>query len=365
MYQIFLIFTFLSIFISGINTDTIFISLFVSLFASTVGLLYLIKTNKKIEIPKHFNLMIVFVLILHTYLILIPQKTNPFIYAVVFSEGLIYWLIFYNLGNTEKILKSILLTTSLIYSLLYFISIVFNISLTKLASVFFEGGVIVRHWNIGDIWAYTLIMLIGFGVVEKFKPKTLLMIGIGLIFLWLSNVRSAYLAFGLGLVYLFSKINMPQKVKKIFYIGLVGLATGFFIFSSLGKTTLFDRPYYIQSIQSFPKFPLGVGMGNFKQIADIYHLINPSDKSLSIVAFNIYFETLSGVGVFSIVFAIFLFKIIVDILKAKGKSVIWGAVLVTILSNFMFDASYATPGLLWLMFIVLGVFQSRYLFPLD
>jgi len=269
-----------------------------------------------------------------------------------------YWLIFYNLKNGSKILKSFLISLSIIYSLIYLSSIIFNINLIKLAELFFEQSTPIKHWDIGDLWAFTLVALIGLEW-NNFKFKNWLITGSGLIFLVLSNARSAYLSLALGLGYIVAKKTGSSKLKKTIIISLISIIAGLFIFSSFGKTTLFDRPYYFQSIESFAKHPLGIGMGNFKQIATEYRLKDPNNISFSIYTHNIFLEALSGVGIFSILFLIFLIYVARDILKENAGGIAWGAVLIAILINFMFDTSYTIPGLVWILFMSLGVFHSK------
>lgn len=358
LYKFFLILLYVAIFVSGINKDTIGLSILISLLSASLGLMYLLKNNIDVKIPKNFVLVSIFTLILHLYVFFINDKLNPFYYATIFSEGLIFWLIFYNINEGGKLLKSILVNLSITYSFFYIISILFNINLIALAEPFFSGGLLVNHWNIGDLWAFTLISIIA-TEWNKFKHSTWIIIGVGFGFVAISNVRSAMFALAVGLVYFFTKNTIQPKFSKIIMSIFIGLCVIFFVLSGINKTTIFDRPYFGQSIQAFAKHPFGVGMGNFKQISAEYYSNGTDGGQLATTTFNIFFEALSGVGIFSVLLLIFLISVVGDLFKDNNHNVTWGAVLLTILTNFMLDASYNTPSLMWIFFMAIAIFQSK------
>jgi hypothetical protein len=223
-------------------------------------------------------------------------------------------------------------------------------------------GLASRHYHVGDLWAFALVALIGIGW-NKFKLNNWLMIGLGSVFLVISNSRSALLSLALGLGYLFEKQINPSKTKNTIKIFFFALLAGIFVFSSVGKTTLFDRPYFLQSIESFAKYPLGIGIGNFDRVSEVLQSENITNTS--IYTHNIFLEALSGVGIFAVIFLVLLTYLVWDILKYKGKGSVWGAFIVAMLTNFMFDTTYAIPGLVWILFMSIGVFQSQYLLRRD
>lgn len=360
IYKLFLIFSFLALFVSGISSETIMLSILFSLPAVSFGLIQILKSREKINFPKHFGLMILFTIVLHLYLIFINNKLNPFYFAVIFGEGLAYWLIFFNLKDGGKLLRSLLIKLTLLYALFYFVTKFFHFNLIKLSELFFSEGLPSRHYHFGDLWAFTLVAIIGMRW-GAFKLKDWLLIVLGLLFLVVSNARSAYLSLLLGFIYLLIKMSSKDiKLNKIIPGAFLALVIGLFIFASTTKTTLFSRPYFLQSIEAFPSHPLGVGMGNFKLIGEyILKTTTAKSVSLSYYTHNILLEALSGVGVFSILFLIFLVNIARDILKEKSGNIVWGAVLIAILVNFMFDTTYTIPGLIWILFMTLGIFQAK------
>lgn len=359
IYKLFLIFSFLALFVSGISSDTIFLSILISLPALCLGLAHLIQNGMKINFPKHFAIMLLFVIILQIYPIFLTDKLNPFYFTLIFAEGLAYWLIFFNIKGGGGVLKSILIKLALLYSIFYVITKIFDLNLVKLSELFFLEGLPSRHYHFGDLWAFTLLVIIGLSW-GKFRLKDWLLMGLGFLFLIVSSARSAYLSLLLGFVYLISKKWKGESLNKFIPIAFVCLVVGLFIFASTTKTTLFSRPYFLQSIEAFPSHPLGVGMGNFKLIGEyILKTTTAKSVSLSYYTHNILLEALSGVGVFSILFLIFLVNIARDILKEKSGNIVWGAVLIAILVNFMFDTTYTIPGLIWILFMTLGIFQAK------
>jgi hypothetical protein len=359
MFQkLFFAFTFAAIFTSGVNQETIFLSILLSAVATSLGLVHIVKERIKLMLPRHLVPMILFTLVLHSYLIFVGNRTNPLLFALIFTEGILYWLIFFNIGGGGTFLKSMLIKLTLLYSFFYLLTNIFNLGLTKLSTMFFLEIGPSRHYHMGDLWVFAIIGVAG-GGWNKLKPNHWLFIGLGVLFLVLSNSRSAYLALLVAVIYLVAKTNSVKAVKKTFVVLLVVLITTLFILAGFTKTSLFSRPYFLQSIQAFPSHILGVGMGNFGLIGE-YLLKTTFAKEISISSHthNIFLEALSGTGIFSILFLIFLIQVVKDLLNCSPKKAVWGALLTAILANFMLDTTYTIPGLVWILFICLGVFQA-------
>jgi hypothetical protein len=357
-YRLFIILSFLAIFVSGINYKTIVFSILFSLLATSFGLMEILKRKRRLNFPKHFGLMVMFVIILNLYPIFIKDKINPIYFAAIFGEGLLYWLIFFNIKNGGNLFRSLLIKLTLLYSLFYVLTRFSNLNLTTFSAYFFQEGLPSKHYHIGDLWAFTLTLIVGLGW-GKFKLKDWLIMDLGILFLVISNARSAYLSLLLGFAYIATKRWGKAKINRylpiIFFFSTIGL----FMFASSSKTTLFSRPYFLQSITSFPTHPLGVGFGNFKLINEyILKTTLAKEVSLSSYVHNIFLEALSGVGIFSVLFLIFLIQVAKDLWQASSEKVVWGALLTAILINFMFDTTYTIPSLIWILFICLGVFQA-------
>lgn len=360
IYKTFASLAFLAVFVSGINHDVAVVAITISLLASCMGFVYLLIIKRGILLPKYFFLMLIFVIVLQIYLFFIKNKLDPFLYASVFANGIFYWIIFYNLENGESLIKKAFIILAIFYSTLYFASRFFNTSFFKLASLYFEQGTMLKtgHYQFANLW--TIVLTAIFAVYpRRYDLKNLLLICLGGFFLLISKSRIALLALSISLVYLFIKRKSALKNQKLIKVFALISIVALFIFFSTGKTTIFDRPYFLQSIESFTKYPVGVGMGNFKIITENFHQKKPDDTSISVYAHNLYLESLSGVGIFSIIFIVFLALIFKDVLKAGEGAMSWGAVLLAFLSIFMIDYTYTIPGIIWLFFMSLGVFQKK------
>ncbi len=360
---LFPVLTFLAIFISGISRDTVTLSILCAVAAVCLGLLKITGQKTGIQIPKNFWGMATFVAILQIYLIFVKDKVNPFNNALTFGIGILFWLIFYNLKRGERFLELLVLNLALLYSFFYTATKIFNIDLVRFSQLFFQEGLASRHYHMGDLWAYALVLIIGLNW-DNFKLKTWVLIDIGFLFLVLSSARSAFVSLGIGILYIVTKTNkvdfnnkLPNS-KKLIPVMLVALTIGLFVFSSINKSTLFSRPYFAQSIESFFKYPLGIGMGNFRQISLEYFNKSGDASKFSIYTHNIFLEALSGVGIFSILFLSFIYTTTKEVLNKQNGKPVWGALYLAILSNFMFDTTYTIPGLVWLLFMVLGVFEA-------
>jgi hypothetical protein len=352
IYWMFIALLYLSIFVSGVNEGSMYLSILISFLSACLGIFYLIKQKKSIKIPNHFAPILIFILIMNIYVFFIPNKLNPFLYSAIMSEGVIFWIVFLNIDNNKTIVKQIFLVFSLLYSLIFIVSKLTGLNFASLSERYFQEFPSI-HYYYNCFWIPTIILILKDNL-HKVKPLHWLIFLIGIVFLIISNSRSSYISLIVGIGYIAYKKLVNLKLSTLSFAAIVLLIMSVFIFFSGGKTTLFSRPYFAQSIQSFPKHVFGTGYGNFKQISESFN----QPDNVSQYAHNILLEALSGVGIFSILFCIFIIILIWDITKAKGKSAVWGAVILSILTNFMFDISYTIPGFVWLFFISIGVFQS-------
>jgi hypothetical protein len=318
---------------------------------------HIIRSKKTLIIPKHFLIFTIFALILHLYIPFVRDKIQPFYYSAVISEALFYWLIFYNIEGGKLIAKRIFITFSILYSSILLITKTFDLNIFALAERIFQEAP-SKHYYYNCFWVPAIILLFE-KELKKIKKDSLILIIAGIIFLIVSDSRTSFVAFALSIVYLIYKRYFAIELKKKYILILVLLMGVLFVYLGIQKTTLFSRPYFTQSIQSFPQNPLGVGFGNFAQISDIFHKNENDWAPFSRSAHNIILESLSGVGVFTILLVAFLILIIKDVLSSKGESIVWGAVVIFILTSFMFDSSYAIPCFIWLLFVSLGTFQSK------
>ena len=106
------------------------------------------------------------------------------------------------------------------------------------------------------------------------------------------------------------------------------------------------------------RHPFGVGVGSFKIISgdEANHWLG--SRNCSLLAHNIILEFISGMGVLGFMFIVWLINRSVDLVTQKvSKHLVWEGVFIGILVNFLFDATYFVPAMLWLWFMVLGLAQ--------
>lgn len=351
---IFTIFSFLSIFISGISRDTTAQAILTSTIAVGIGILYIIRTKGKIIIPKYFYLMLSFCIILFLSLLFIDDRIKPLYYALTFEISIIYWLIFYNLEDSRKILSTLIYSISGVVTVIYVASLI-NPTALKLSQLYFLDIPTGRHYQVGNLWAFTLVMMAS-QMIDTINIKSMLVSIVGFVFIIISQARSAYLALLVGFFNLKDKNDIQNThINKTSILILVFISV-MFISSSINKSVIFSRPYFGQSIESFIKYPTGVGMGNFSKISLEYYNATKQSEKFSIYTHNIYLEALSGVGIFSIPFLIFIILSTLDVVKNKTS---WSALYLAILVNFMFDTSYTIPGIIWIMFMTYGASQRE------
>jgi hypothetical protein len=185
-----------------------------------------------------------------------------------------------------------------------------------------------------------------------------LLLAVGIYFLAISLSRSAYLALGVGIFYLFNKLGLTNKYKKLYVLFII-LGALLFIYAAAFKSTLFARPYFEQVVWGLGKWPLGVGVGNFGLISK-----DPSApwwsevaSNFSTLTHNVALEMVAGMGVLGLSFLGWLVYVLLDTIKNSRKA-LFTAVFLAITSNFMFDTTYYIPTMIWLWFIFLGLAQT-------
>jgi hypothetical protein len=224
------------------------------------------------------------------------------------------------------------------------------IYLTAITNNFFyipQGSLIlplsskVLHNHLGDLWAITLVA-ISYLVFMKKQKLYLLLIAIGFILIGLSLSRSAILSIVVGIGYIFHN-SPPNKNYKHAFIVIGALCLLLFLYFGIYKTTLFSRPYFLEGFTSLVNTPLGIGVGNFDQVS--------SESSL---AHNILIEMVTGMGIFSVVFILWLGKVFKSFLK-KDTNILYEAIFIAIFVNFCFDTTYNIPSMVWLWFSTLAL----------
>jgi hypothetical protein len=295
--------------------------------------------GKKIEIPKNYILYLVFIGLLLVLYFVFGGEIN---YFLLFLSGGLYWLSIYNLRDfVSKYFLTFLITFGFAMAGVYIVSMARGVYFSSSNDLFLPIASGVLHNHLGDLWA---IILVGafYKILQKYEWWQIPLAIFGIVLIAQSYSRSAIVALVVGSLYVYYKSDKKKEMKKIFEISLV-IATLLFLFFSAFKTTLFSRPYYLEGLNSFIKSPLGTGMGNFSKVSP--------ESSL---AHNIILEILSGIGIFSAVFIVWLIKVFKSF-TTGNSSILYKALFLAIFVNFFFDTTYIIPAMVWIWFSTLAL----------
>jgi hypothetical protein len=305
---------------------------------------YKIFQTGSLLIPKTFQLytLFLFVLLIHTRF----TGGNITFLWILLSGGLV-WLEVFNFKNIfREYFIPILIILGILMGGLYFYSLNFSVGPSSLASLFSAPTGVVKHSDIGDLWALVLV-----GVFYLFSKKRQLFylpfFAIGAYFLAISFSRSALLALAIGIFYVFQKSESRKKLKNILIIFILCI-TALFIYAGLSKTVLFSRPYFWYAIAGIIKYPLGTGLGNFSVLNAGTNLVH-----------DIVLEMFSGMGIFSVFFICWLYKVLRNLFTARNINIEAASVFLAILVDFSFITTYTIPAFIWLWFISLGLMQKE------
>jgi hypothetical protein len=148
---------------------------------------------------------------------------------------------------------------------------------------------------------------------------------------------------------------MTRKVAIILFIIVFAL----FLIAGIEKSLLFSRPYFVQSVSGFFKFNYGLGLGNFGILSFMSNGGGSILKSYSSYAHNIFLEMVSGIGVYSIIFFYWFYKVAKSLLNKNKSQYLFKALFLALTVNFMFDYTYFIPAMLYLWFAFLGISQNH------
>ncbi len=312
-----------------------------------------------IKIPKHFLLYCLYLVVLLVSLFWSKSRNSAFGALVLYIDGGLFWLIFYNFN---KRIRNLFLSGVVFLGLVFGGIFVYTLITGKIfvnafnlySPLWFDSS----HVHLGDYWMFCLLILYYFFLREKivFKKALLaVLIVVGFYFLVASSTRSALVGLTVGVFYLHSAQFFKKKYNK-FTFALLGILLFVFLFISGHRTTLFSRGYIIQGMVGLVRTPLGVGMGNF--------YLTSSDKNnqilgfdqVSSVAHNFIIENTSGVGALAIIFIYWLLQILLEIFRREIN--LYSALFLALTINFMFDFTYLIPAMFCLWFAFLALSQA-------
>jgi hypothetical protein len=317
--------------------------------ALTLGFFYLgikLVSGTQINFPRHFKLYTLFLLTLLIHSLFFDGKI---VYFWMFLSGGLFWLIAF---NNLSILNNWLLYFSLIFGFLMAATSI----ILKLNGVYFmspdnlflplENW--VQHNHLGDLWAIILIPVI-YKLVKKIDYKYIIILLVGIAIIATSSSRSAIFALAAGTVLLLTGLSEDAAVSKqaflikkrlniiLFFLG------GVLIYFSLSKSIFASRPYFYEAILGTLVHPLGNGIGNFGLITNSTNIVH-----------NLVLEVLLGLGIFSFIFFIWLYKIFGQLTSLPIKNPAMYAMWLGFFVNFFFDSTYVIPGMLWFSFLLLA-----------
>ena len=330
-----------------------------SIFTGLLGIIFLYKKNKKIKLPPHFTYYFLFLLFFQISFFWTRDIKNTLQYFLLFVSGGFFWILAFNAKIKYKhFFEKFLILLGMFFGAMFLINLVGETGYHESLTLFVSEPTYKNHNHLGDLWAVILV-IVSFYLIKK--PKNfwyLVLMIIGFYFLAISQSRSAYIALLVGVVYLFKTKGWIVKYKKIFTT-LIILGSVLFLYVGSQKSVILSRPYYLQAVMGFLDNPLGIGFGNFGEIYSTYSTKLYNSTVFSYLVHNIVLEMLIGMGLFSVFFVIFLYKAVKDILlNTKTYKFIYGLVFIVLSVNFLGDATYVIPTMLWIWFISLGFFQA-------
>lgn len=319
-----------------------------------IGLAWVKK--RKIKIPRGFRLYGLFIVLLFTSLIWSHNVWVSFELWLQFLAGGLFWLGSYNLKTElSQYLDKVVIILGLVFGGLFIVNDFWGEFKLGPRSLYLPYTNYNNHNSIGELWAVVLAV-VGFYLLKQPKKTWWWVMSIlGIYFLLMSQSRTALLAVGVGGVYLFKQYGLFKKYKR-WLIGIGGVIISMFLFLGTQKSIISVRPYYIQSIAGLIHHPLGVGLGNFREIS-----LNPANQIWGLSGFSsnvhsIVFEIMSGMGWLGLVFLVWLVKIGKEVLSKKNRTgLVYRAAWLAMLVNMLFFSSYFIPAMLWLWFLFLGL----------
>lgn len=328
-----------------------------------VGILLIalsVTRESKLLMPKYFKLYLIYLLILAFSLLWARSRNSAIGYLVLYIDGGLFWLIFYNFPQQiKKLFLSGLIFLGFVFGGIFIYTQVsgrIDVNAFNLISpVWYDS----KHIHLGDYWMICLVFLYYFFMRERIvakKIQLLVLILAGFYFLIASSTRSALVGLGVGIFYLSYKKFFQKKYKKFSY-ALIAMLVLVFLWISSSRTTIFSRDYIVQGIVGVFNKPFGVGMGNFYVTSSNVKNQIFGLNQVSSVAHNLIIENVSGVGTLSLVFIIWFFLIIIDQLRQKVN--LYNVLFLTLALNFMFDFTYAIPTIFCLWFAFLGLSQAK------
>lgn len=307
--------------------------------------------------PKGFFLYLIFLFFSAISIFWSVDKKESLRFLFIFISSGLFWIVAFKYKKELYLhFEKLLVFLGLIYGLMFFVLVTTGASIPAWGIYSFTSHY-QNHNHIGDLWGAVLLVPVFNLLSKRGNFSNLLLLGTGLFFLLISLSRSAYLSFAVSLTFLFIKLGVLPKLRKVFIFALI-ISAVLFIYASLVKPTFETRIYFIQALLGFRYYPFGVGLGNFSVISKMFEGPIFGLASYSIYVHNLALEAISGLGILGLSFVFWLFSAVEDIFKSSKQNIIFASVFIFLLVNFLFDRTYVIPSMLWLWFMALGFAQK-------
>jgi len=357
-----LLLIFLNLLLGGIANSYIYeLTGFISF---TILFLIVLNKKQKISFPTGSVIFAFFISFQLISFIWTKNIFNSIEYILLFVSSFFLYLFFYNFKEIKlKSIETLIILLGIVFGMLFIftqiIPIPFLIKLLPQTYYSLYSPYSDNHNLIGDYWSIITIIAI-YRFINKKSLKNIFLISLSLVFIVLSQSRSAFLGILIPTYLLLHNQILSTTTKKYIQI-FIYLVFGIFIFSSIGKTTIFARPYYIQGIFALVKKPFGVGMGNFRSFTNnVKFGLTFIPNSSAAKTHNIFLEIFSGIGIFGVSFILWLIVSLKKVIRNIEKvNFLYLLIFVAISVNFFFNVTYAIPTMLWIWFSILGIILSE------
>ena len=328
------------------------------IFASaTLVFLAWIMNGYRFVTPRYFWIYMLFVVIVGWDVITRGISfDSPKFFSLILAGGL-YCLSFYMVAMSrygEEILQKInyyLLGLGWIFYLGYEWFKIAPVDKDKFSFGFLQS-LTFEHNHLGVYWAILLSGLLLIKTRNNFyawyKVFSILLGGYLVV---ISQSRSAYLLLLVAII-AFYKDKMFKKASRAIVI-LTAIATmlGIGLISLYKPIRLVN--FYLPAVYALQEFPLGVSMGNFREVSAFYSYLYGSVDYVSTLTHNLFFEMTIGVGVFGFIYWVWYVLVVRELFKYDQNYFL--AVFVAISALFMVDPGYVIPTLYWLWMAFLGM----------
>jgi len=315
---------------------------------------------KDFHLPPLFINYLLFLVLFAISLTWSKNLNLSLIYFFLFLSGLLFWIVSYNSKRDLKRFDLLIILLGIVYGGIALFNLMSGDPTKAMPLSLVRYSVeALHHHHIGDLWAPILVVS-ALVFIKTNKALYLLLLPIGVYFLFLSLSRSAYVALVAGSIYVLWQLKMKRKYKYIF-ASLIAVSILLFFYAGTQKNTLpAHGGYLLQGLAGAASNPFGIGVGNFRLLTQETGFALFGLEGVTASAHNIVLEIVAGMGILSLSFILWLVAVLIAFAKDKSKDgIVFRVVFVTLTVNFFFDYTYLIPTMIWLWFVSLGLGQKN------